>query len=397
MIPTAGNLSVSLNDLFDFSMVDPEQGGSSDSVTQNPELNLQLNQPVFVNGRFIDMRLFDATQRISEIAFQAQQNRTMGTVNQRIATVAQFYVQILNLRDQVEAIRAASDATRLQLEQTRIGQEQGRTSEQQVLSIQVSLNSQQEQLLNLQYSISEAESTLARAVGLPLSEVEGSFTTLPDVELPSGDAAELAQRAVEQNPQLRSLRLQQERARLQRIQAGREGAPGLQLSFSLQPRYGDERSSDEDFGSAFSDYGNDGGGVDWNARIGLRIPLTEQTERGLRKEERALGVEQIGLDIDSLQQNVESSIENRLRRDQVLARRIELLQSDVDLQRRRLENERRRVELDTSTELDLRRLEAELVRKQNAVKQAERERFLNAVQLYSTLGAELDAVLSGSE
>ena len=66
LLPTGGSAAISLSDTFDYRhFLEEENLESSYQLAQRPQLTLQLTQPLFVGGRFIDGDLTRASRRIS--------------------------------------------------------------------------------------------------------------------------------------------------------------------------------------------------------------------------------------------------------------------------------------------------------------------------------------------
>jgi outer membrane protein TolC len=363
------------------------------TISQNPSLSFGVRQPLFMNGRLIDMRVFDASREVAELRYERAQTGAEASTNGQLQSALQQYVQVLTLRRQRSRLQESLSVAERRVEQAEVSRAEGQQSEQQVLSARVNANRQREQLLNTRYALRQAETALAKALGIGTALEGVELADRLSVPRPQGSIEELVDRALQANNRLRQLRIAERIAKQQEILDGQKDSPSLSANVNLEPRYPDQRDDEDALGDSFSSFFEDTAGVNWNVTLQLQIPLSEQKEKRLRGRKNALALDKQEISTADYRTEIRKTIDTLVTRDELLRERIALLETDVEYQKRRVENQQSRVELSTAPELSVDQLELELRARENTLFQARTDLFLNRLRLYSLIGEELPAVL----
>ena len=391
LLPTSGTVQASVENRMELQTLESTDG--LETISQNPSLSFGVRQPLFMNGRFIDMRVFDASRELAELQYERAQTGAEASTNGQLQSALQQYVQVLTLRRQRSRLQESLSVAERRVEQAEVSRAEGQQSEQQVLSARVNANRQREQLLNTRYALRQAETALAKALGIGTALDGVELADRLSVPRPQGSIDELLDRALQTNNRLRQLRIAERIAKQQEILDGQKDSPSLSANVNLEPRYPDQRDDEDALGDSFSSFFEDTAGVNWNVTLQLQIPLSEQKEKRLRGRKNALALEKQEISTADYRTEIRKTIDTLVTRDELLRERIALLETDVEYQKRRVENQQSRVELSTAPQLSVDQLELELRARQNTLFQARTDLFLNRLRLYSLIGEELPAVL----
>jgi len=103
-LPTAGIASLSLANTTSVTM-------SPGNIFQIPSATFVLTQPVWVNGKLIDLRLLSATRRVSEINWRTAADGSREARNGNIFATFSLYVQVIGLRRNISYLERANNPT----------------------------------------------------------------------------------------------------------------------------------------------------------------------------------------------------------------------------------------------------------------------------------------------
>jgi outer membrane protein TolC len=401
LLPTSGTLSLSLENTMSVLTAESvsTNGGPFEAVdpqySQAPTLNLSLNQPLFLNGKLLDMELFPAVLRKARTGYLKEEQGDRDTRNGAISQALELYFSVVNLRRSIANTERALEITEQKLGHAQDNYRLGLLAETDVWEIQVGLGEQKEGLLELRYSLQQAEASLAQSLGredLAGLSFSGGVPELP-LDL---SPAELRERALENHPLVRQEILLLQERRDERILAGQRHASNLSLGFGLTPLYPEDRT-DEGFAGSFSELFGEGASLDYRFSIGLSIPIYEGGKeayeaQGNRSLE-AMAEQNLQLRKKAIVQEL-SSLE--LKR-QNLEQRVELLQDNAGLLERRTEIERSLLGLGRSTELEVAGRQVEAEAKGNELEQARAELLLTVLKLYALAGEDLQKIVEDGE
>lgn len=400
LLPTGGSISTQIDDTFQYNVRLPsEETESSAELLQQPSFGLQYNQPIFVNGKLIDGQLMKAANKSAELGWQSSKEAEQSTKNTVILRASQLYIQLIRIEKNKEFIQSNFELARKQLEQSMIDKEQGRASANQVLGLEVALNKQQEALLDTELARIQTEYQLGRMIGKPdlgdnrvvdslqllMNKVERHFA--------AKDGTDLYEKAMINNPDIIAKRFERESRRLQALTNDREHAANMALTFTISPRYPDEREDEESFSASFSDFFEEDAGVNLNFGLSFQVPLTDGGRRKAVREADKTAVRIAELNISAQEKSVAEKIMVAQKKDELLRKRIDLLQVDVEYQKNRLEREEQLASLNTSTKLKVDTVRIDLLAAEQQLWQTRADLLLNLLELLSLTGEAIEDVI----
>jgi outer membrane protein TolC len=403
LLPTGGNVSVSLQDTVNYNYLYPENDDESDEASywsQAPQLNLNVTQPIFVNGRFLDSKLFTASTRIAEIGWEKSRENERAITNNVLTGAASLYIQLLSFQRSIDFTRTRLDIAQRQLRQAQIDAEQGRASQNQVLGLEVAVNRTRENLLDLQFSRLQAERDLASLLGMEeigVSEVNDDFSDYGErIAALLGESSALPEANETLNPELKSRLLDLEQAQWQARVNGRDSAPRVGLNFSIAPRYRDDRAVQAGtgtFGSSVTDFfEGENPGVNFSLGLQVNVPITDGGQRKAQRDADESAQRLAQLDVKKTRDDIQDRIYLARERDLILQQRRELVELNTTYQRNRLERERRLAEVRSATQLEVDLINLEYIAARNTLWQTEADIFLNRLQLLSLYGYEVKSL-----
>jgi outer membrane protein TolC len=405
LLPTAGTLLVSVEDALSVESIGsyaitPFPPVSTDpDFSQKPRATVQLSQPVFLNGKLVDLGLFPASKRKAELGWEKEQAAGRIASNQAIARAVQLYLSVVQTRQAVAQLERTVALAGRRLASLADSVRLGTATETDLLDARIVNGRQRQTLLDLRSSLARTERLLAAAIG---RESLAGVELAEDVPawIRSGDSTGITDAALRTNASILQGSLALEERRVDDVLAGQRHASTFTLSFSVAGR----RSSDlglfestgvRTFGQSFSDLFADGAGVDWTASAGLNVPLYDG---GSAREDRAASAAltaSVQEGLASRQRAVLEDIAAALERRSILEERVELLAEAVDLASRRLATEESLLGQGRSTDNDVeaRRLDAEA--KANDLWQSRADLLLANLDIASLAGDELAGIVKG--
>lgn len=402
LLPTGGSAVLGVGDTLDYRIVLEEDDlDGYKQFSQRPELSVLIEQPVFVGGRFIDGKLNHASRRVAEIGWEKSRQNEKSLKNREILTTVQLYLRLLALEKNIafleERLRLAED----QLAQVRIDFEQGRASSNQILGLEVSANRQEEAILDARLAQVQAQRDLARILGVDdLSEFQlidglsGLKEKVDEVLKELSPEHELDTQNGEgiQNPELAVKRLEAEKAKWEARLNAREGAPTVGLNFSLSPRYPDEQENSDLIKNSFTDFFEEGSGVDLAFGVNLRIPVTDGGRKDAQRKADASAQAVARMDLNAAVDDLQDRMKYTKERDRLLIERLSLLILDRQYQQNRLEREENLAESQTVTKLSVEKIRLEYTAALDNLWQTEADLVLNRLDLLNLYGYPLEGI-----
>ena len=383
-LPTSGSISASLD-----HRVSVRDNGDR-TVEQNPELALGFSQPLFAGRAPVDGIVFNAGRRNAEIAYSRAEYADESQRNTSVMNALSGFVLVAELRRSVDVLERTIDVLGRQIEAAELDRSQGLLSDNAVLALQVTLNERREALFDTQLALLQAEQNLARLLGREDLE---SVRIAETFSVPPVPSVRDLNRAIQDNPSVRSARLGVEQAEQRGILNDISEKPRLSLRVNVSPEYPTERADPSDPAASFSDLFESDASVATNVSVGLTIPLLTARERSYRERTDELLRE----NAQTLADDTELATANRMRtletKQRFLQRRLELLVTEVEYQQRRLRNERDLLEAGVATELRVDEVELDLISRRNEQQQVQAELFLNAVDILATVGEDVSEIL----
>lgn len=396
LIPTFGTLSLTLDNTMSITGMDRADSLAVDepSFSQNPSITLAWEQPVFINGSFIDMDLYKSIFNKNRIGLLTaiQDNRI--AVNTAVYDALNTASSIITLRNSIELKEETIGLIEKHLTTMEQNLELGLVPETDVWELKIELGSEKELLLNLRYSLIQALTNFSHILDIDpdVLFIDSFF----DSEI---NTAKIPPENIQNNPELQKLWLSAEDARLTEIINGNNYSPTLTTSFQLSPTYPESRMDNlpSDFSSSFSDFFDENGGTDFLLTIELDVPIyngrkktyTENEDSALlniAEQKLKLKAETLFIEFQTLhikQNNFEE--------------KILLLKDNIELIENRVEIMKKMLSLGEITELELIEVEIDLLEKTNELKEAQSELFITGLDLLKVAGMDLDAVFLDME
>ncbi len=385
-LPTAGIASLSLANTTSVTM-------SPGNIFQIPSATFVLTQPVWVNGKLIDLRLLSATRRVSEINWRTAADGSREARNGNIFATFSLYVQVIGLRRNISYLERSLELVDQNLRQVRINLDAGRASETDLLELEILIGLQREALLESRYALLQVEQNLANALGLETGLTGYKLMERFPVPTLPADAKTLVVEARANNPTVRQDRLSLEKAQAEAILSGRADAPNLDLALTLLPQYNvGPQNLPTEFGDSFSSFFTDGTDLDLSLSIGLEIPLYNG-KKATYREQVNTAAERIAREtLEASLRNVRNTYEALILRQRIVQDRIELLEKNIELKARMTADEQRKLEVGLGTALRVESARLELIQVQNELWQARADLFLNSLDLLALSGRALEEV-----
>jgi len=403
LVPTYGTLSAGISDTMTvrkgIADLTYDAAGPIETdplFSQSPSFSLSYRQPMFFNGKIIDMALYRAVFRKGEIDYRRAAEQSRLTKNRAVYDAVSLLFDLVGLQNEKDMIEQAIELKKRGVENLQRNLEQGLVAENKVWEMRVELGKERENLLRNLYAVRDKQGRLALALG-----ISGDATIVPARELLQPELGfevpESPPELYRNNPGIRRTELAVEDARLNRIIDGSNGASTLTFSFSISPRYPYARQLELEagFSESFTDFGDELAGIDLNIKTELKVPL--YTGSKWRHKAAADKAVESSLQHEAAYQKSDllRTLRMLLLRRENLAERILLLDDNMKLKKMEAEVGRALVEVGEIAELDVIEMEIEHLQKRNELERAKMDRYLTTLDILSILGQDLGEVLQG--
>jgi outer membrane protein TolC len=396
LIPTFGTLTLNLNNTMNITGMESADSESVDepSFSQNPSITLTWEQPVFINGSFIDTDLYKSTFNKSRIGLltSIQDNRI--ATNTAVYDALSLVSTITGLKDSIALKEESISLMNKHLTVMERNLELGLIPETDVWELKIDIGTEKELLLNLKYSLIQSQANLKHILNIDYdAEFEESFFNI------NLSTASIRPENIQNNPELQKLWLSAEDARLTEIINGNKNSPTMTTSFRIAPTYPSDRMRNlpSDFSSSFSDFFDDDAGTEFSLKIELNVPLYNGRKRTYTENEDTallnIAEEKLKLKAETLIIEYQSLL---IKRENIEEKLI-LLKDNIDLIDSRVEIMRKLLEVGETTDMDLIEVEIDLLEKVNELKQAQAELFITDLDLLTVAGIDLGAVFLGDD
>ena len=401
LLPTAGSLAFTLENTMGVETSGSKKEGEDEpqsmdpEYSQRPEMGLSISQPVFLNGKFIDMDLFPASVRKARIGYLKEEQVYRNVKNRAILNALSLYFNIIGLRRNIENQEESIGLTGSRLKQAEQNFRLGLIAETDVWEINIFLGSQNQILLDLRYSLLQAERTLARSLGLDDLSTYTFTGTIPAVSIPYSDE-ELANRSLSSHPLIQQDILSAEEGELDGILSGQQHASTLSLSFSVNPKYPASRE-DTTFSGSVSELFEDDSEIDYTFSASLRVPLYKGGKRKHDTESSAALLRITQENLRMKRETVLQQLEILLLKKENLEDKIRLLETDAALQERRLEMERNLLSLGKSTDVDVSSRRIEFETKSDELWRTRADLYISILEIFSQIGEDVQQSIEGTD
>jgi multidrug efflux system outer membrane protein len=354
-----------------------------------------VTQPILFNGKLIDLQLFPATLRKAQLDELKAREDNRDLVNKSLTAAVQSLFNVLYLRKTIDNAGRSLDVSGKRLDQAKRNLELGLVSELDLWDTQISVAQQKEGLLDLRYSLAQAERQLAQSLGREdLGGIELD-DRIPSVDLDLSPA-ELVKRAQTRHPVVQQNALSLEGSKLDKTIAGQQEATTVTLSFSAQPKYPYTRV-DTTFGGSFTDLTSADASLDWVFGVGVSIPVY----RGGKKRYDAIAADALqsiaGENLLLARQQVVGDVQSLLLSRENLKSKASLLEDNANLLSRRVEIEQGLLAAGKSTDLDVAGKEVDLATKRVELWKARADLLVATLSLYRQAGEELQRVIERAQ
>ncbi len=407
LLPTAGTLSVSLEHLMTVYTYGSQQivsPGPTTSVSyppaqfsQQPKISLTIDQPLFVNGKLIDLGILPATTRQAQIAYQKADLDTRAQINRTLLQAVQYFLQIVQLRKNIEQTQKAIAVSQGNLETLEKYFSLGSVAEAKVLEAKLALSNQQGGLRDLRAGLAKTETALGLSLGRDGLQTASFSDEIPAVAFKMNKDDVLA-RAMARHPLLRRLSLDSEEKKVAAVLAGRSYASELSLAFSFEPRYPFLSSTAPymtDFSRSFSDLFAAGAGNDFVVSANFSLNLLDG---GKQKADRAVNAASMKIAQDALlaqKQAIRENVQIDFLQKENLEEKIPTLAEAINLARKRLDSEALLRDMEKSTDLNVDSKRAAYDAAINDLWRARADLFLTVLDLCALAGEDLQQVIQG--
>ena len=391
VLPTDGTLIAGISD-----SVTIVKKGDDVTIDQEPLFSLSVSQPVFTNGKVIDLSIYPARQSLyGDIPVTRSGLREKTAKNSGLISAFSTYASTFRLRRQLQHQNAAIELSEKLLNLSRLRAKQGSMTSRELWEEELALESMKEALLELKYALLENEQKLARSLGFR-DDFSGTLLSeaIPVIEIEQSDA-ELAERAATANMEVLDYILAVEEAEHTGVLNNREFSSDLSVSVSVMPKYSPSRSDSDDFGASFSDFFDEDAYIAPVVSMGLSIPVYNGGRAKHQREIDKNAVEIAEANLASARRLVIDTMQNLFLRRDMLTEKLELVRSNLLLEKERLAEKQRLFELKQITPLEVEQVYLKTIEKELETWTTEADLFIISVRILDQAGYDLETLFEG--
>lgn len=385
-LPTDGILTAGIEN----SMQRVQTGDDDPLYRQAVAATVGVQQPVFTNGKLIDLRMFDAGQELAaELPLRLAQSAADATRNERLLVSLEGFFRVIELRAQISVLDMTIETTQERIAQLRIRARQGTVTNRTVWDSEIDLDELREQRLEARYLLLQAEYTVARSIGaagdLAGFEVSKDLPLLPAVP----NEAEATARALQLNSRVVQALGVVDQRKLERTVSGRQYAATLSAQFAISPAYPPASSGEATVADSYTELFDEEGGWNPSFSLGLSVPLYTGGQARLKRQQDSVTIDQAVLSLDEARRGAGQTVRGLYLRRRMLQDQLALRRSALTLQRERYAERQTLAELESITELELLEAQAQVVQRENSVWRTEADLALNTLRILDAMGRSL--------
>ncbi|MEM9488673.1 MAG: TolC family protein, partial [Myxococcota bacterium] len=359
-------------------------GQTSESSTETYEnsLRIDVSQPL-LRGRGSAMARADNRQAAlqRDAADLQYRNSAMTALRGVIDAYWELAYAVRDLEIRKSSLVLANE----RLRNTRISISAGSVAATEILAVEQTIASREEEVLLAELSISQRSLDLRRLAGLEIGPGAIDLSTSAPLGLSAQPFAldELLARALANSPQLAALLVLEKDAEIE-VEVTENGLlPQLDLGLSFGPS-GSDTSAGESLKQTvtFDNYSI-------SANLSLTHSLGNRTARGVRDSARSQLFRQ-KVDIGDVKAQIASSLVLAVKQAQAAERRVVLSQRAIELAEKNIEAEQARFELGRATNFDVLQRQDELKQAQLRKARATVDYLVSVSAIDSITGALLD-------
>lgn len=389
-LPTDGILTAGIQN----SMQRAQIGEDDPVYLQSLSASAAIQQPVFTNGKIIDLGMFDAGQELAaELPLRLARSSVDATRNERLLATLEAFLQVIELRGQISVLDMNIDTMSERVNQLRIRARQGTVTVRTVSDSEIELDELRERRLEARYALLQAEYAVAGSMGvandLAAYDLSPELPALPSVP----EEGEALERARELNPAVFRAGQMVDQRRLERTVAGREYAATLSAQFGIAPAYAPGATGEETVGDSYGELFDEDAGWEPSFSVGVSVPLYTGGQVRLKRQQDTTAVERALISLDEARRGVGQTIRGLYLRRRMLRDQLALRRSALALQVERYAEQETLAELESITELELREAKAQVAQREHYVWRTEADLFLNALRIHDTMGNSLTEIL----
>jgi outer membrane protein TolC len=388
-LPTGGALSLGAGNTLSISGPEDNPG---QIYAQNPQLSVNLFQPLLLNGEVLDLRLLEAGERVAKKGLDLASLSRRQEANAQYIDALQTYGDWWNLAIQIDILNSQLEVLEENVRRARVSLDAGIISSSQFVSVELERERVNQSILSLKLNQFRLRQQLENDYSIIIDEDLGDFIDLVNSleileEAPSGD--------IDQNPALRSLTLSQKLTEATHILGGMENASTLNVNFFLEPGYDSSsysptpgtfsRSLEDSWGGLFLEEST----LNWGLSLTYSLSLDALTKEARRNEQFELENAKALKDIESFRQTARTIWSSFLSEWSILREDEALKLRSVELSRRELANEQTRLSLGQVDSLTVKQFESKVKQAEGDLYLIRWQRFLLDLRIRDFLGEEL--------
>jgi outer membrane protein TolC len=391
-IPTSGSLSFGLENDFYLRL----REGEDVTYRQEPSLSFGWTQPLFVNGKVIDMEVFPSVRQKAEIERRKTQETNNETTNSVIIDALALFFDVVNKRNDARYQENRLEWHRRDLLNLEKKRDLKLITETEVWEKKLEIGDLEEDLYALKLELQESEKNLAHSLGfdditdLVLDEY------LPSVQLEESKD-NLSQKVIKRNPAVLKEELALKSARMDLIIGDLDYAATLETELSFTPKYPYESSSvtiwNTSFQESFAKFLERDSDYNLTFSLLLTIPLIDGGKRALTKEKNQASERIAFQKFQTQKQLTVKDLEIALQKRSNLIEKVNLLEDHVQLNKKQLEIQDKLFELKQITEHDVKSVKLDLDNQRIKLWRARADLLLATLDLYSITGENLSHLL----
>ena len=391
VLPTDGALSANISD-----SVAIVTSGDDVTFAQSPRLSLSVSQPVFTNGKLIDLSIYSSRRAVfGDLPVSRAELREKAARNTGLLQAFSAYKSTFVLRRQLQNQDANQRLAERRLDLSRLRSKQGSIASRDLWEEELAYEGLNEIRLELKYALLESEQNLARRLGIDSGLTEIILSdVIPELRIEDSEA-QLADRALTANPDVLDRILARDEASHNGVLNGREYSSNLSMSLLVTPKYAPSRIAGDDFVSSISDFFDDNAYLEPVVSIGLSIPLYDGGQAKSRREIDRNTVSMAETNLAATRHFAVEAMQNLFLRRSMLEEKLELIRSNLSFENERLAEKQRLFNQNQITSLEVDGVRLKATEKELEIWTTEADLFLNAARILDRAGYDLQSLFEG--
>ncbi len=380
-----------------------ENGDDDDpSYEVEPSVGLQFSQPVFVNGRFIDLRVGRALDGEAAVGVRNAEVARRETENGTALAAIELYFVIGNLRDAIETLEFSKTIQQTRIEELESDVEVGIASERQLLQARLAENRTREALLQSREQLRTVERSLNRLADDSFDIRAFSLERVADYVVADDPLSEAVATLREEfppdaeqswdlagNSAVRRADISIQEAVDSAITSDVDRAAELSVVAQMSRRYPDDRDDESNIGSAFTDLFDGDGGFNWRVSLGVRIPLFDGGQRRRSRDADELAIRLAEIERGDAESDARDELGTSLERLGILTDRIAIIDADRAFEFERLEDTEALREIGSATALEVDDVRLDIREREDELREVQLDLLLTLLEVESTLGGQV--------